>query len=261
MPIRLEEFCREIERLGAGPVNVVVLRDVDSTNELAKRIAREYLDEESAPPSAALVGLAQWAGKGRLGRSWHSASGLGVYATLLVSLGRHSNLEILSLLVATGLCDALNRHVGGRCGLKWPNDLMVGGRKLGGVLVETVHRNSGRIDAMVGFGVNHGHGPDGLPAPNATSLRIEADESPPLPALTAELLAAVIERIPHLDDRKAAVRAYRELSIHRPGDVMEVRLPERTLKGSFLGFDDRGFLRLAVGESEERVSAGEVVGG
>lgn len=246
---------------GGGPENLVLLESVESTNLLARRIAEDYWREGLEPPPATLVALEQTGGRGRLGRVWASPRGAGVYATLLVALPARGPLALLPLSVGVALARTLNGHLGGsRCRLKWPNDLLVDGRKIGGILIEAQSGDEGRSLAIVGFGVNHAvlRGEVALPR-EATSLGRESDDPPSLESFTGELLVAVTEEIESLSEPEGLVERYRELSIHEPGDRLRCRVGEEEVVGTFRGFDERGFLRLDEGGRERMITAGEVL--
>jgi BirA family biotin operon repressor/biotin-[acetyl-CoA-carboxylase] ligase len=272
-------FLDELLGFQAGPArlpaNLVVLPRIGSTNALGRRIARDYFVEGETPPPVLLVAWEQSAGRGRRGRVWSSPAGRGVYASLLLPVAGAERLHTLPLLAAVGLCRAAGRHLpagGPRCRLKWPNDLLIvddlrGGRKLGGLLIETERGEQGAAAAVIGFGVNHrpstaveiaaagwGRG--------VAALAAESPEPPSLAELTRDLAASLLAELDHLGDEAYAAREYQALSAHRPGDVLRCLDGERTVEGVFLGFDRRGFLRLrpAAGEDGElRLAAGEVL--
>jgi BirA family biotin operon repressor/biotin-[acetyl-CoA-carboxylase] ligase len=254
-----EAFAAEIQRRMCPPQeNLLVMRRADSTNSLARRVVSEYAAEDLSPPRLWIFAFAQHAGRGRHGRSWVSPPGLGVYATLSLGQLERRTLESLPLRVAESLCTTINRWVGGRCRLKWPNDLMIGGLKLGGVLIESVVRGSGRPAAIVGFGVNHGQGPADLRSGHATSLRNEGAPAMTL-AATAAALALDLETTLAQPADGAAAR-YAALSMHSPGDPIRCRVAGgEVVEGTFAGFDEAGFLRLGTGSGERLVSAGEVI--
>lgn len=257
-----EELREEIKSWRTWPLeNVAVFRQVDSTNLLVRRILTEFFRDNGAPPPVLFLAWEQRAGRGRLGRSWASTPGLGVYATLLWPTVAAEHLQNLPLLVGVGLCRALDPHLGETVVLKWPNDLLVGGRKIGGVLIETVFDTVGVPTAIIGFGVNHGHRREELPTPHATSLRLECDRLPGLGAVALELSRGVVNELQHLGDTPYAIEAYRERSAHRRGDVLHCQLGDRTVSGEFLGFNDRGHLQLATAEGEELITAGEIIEG
>jgi BirA family biotin operon repressor/biotin-[acetyl-CoA-carboxylase] ligase len=131
---------------------VLSFDDVDSTNSEAFRLAQRG---ERGP--LWVVAKRQTAGRGRSGRSWASASG-NLFASYLVELACEPMTALqLSLVAGVAAHDALSRLVEPRIAvqlrLKWPNDLMIGGAKLGGILVET-SALGGRLVAVVGLGVN-----------------------------------------------------------------------------------------------------------
>ncbi len=236
---------------------MVVLQHVDSTNSLARRILERCWTKGGQCPEVAIVARHQTAGRGRSGNSWISDENLGIYVTIVRFVSR-SELQTLPLLVGTGLGKALSR-LGCDVRLKWPNDLLVDGRKLGGILIETVGRGPGDVAAMIGFGVNHGHDQHRLPTESATSLRLELDPLPGLATVAAALLRGVSEEMNHLGEVDYARDAYASRSVHRPGDRLRCRIGREPIDGIFLGFDDHGFLRLEVSGKERVLNCGEIL--
>lgn len=246
------------------PENLVVLRRVASTNQLARSIVAEYASEAQDLHPLLIVALEQSGGRGRQGRSWASPAGKGVYATRVLSLRDPGLLQALPLLVGIALCRALSRHLPVPCRLKWPNDLVVetpaGRRKIGGVLIEAlVHPGEGAA-AIIGFGVNHSHASEDLPNLSETAASLEQlGGRVPLAELTWDLVAGLERELTHLEDLASTVASYRELSVHRPGDAISCRIGEQVVEGTFLGFDERGRLRLDHRDEEILVSSGEVI--
>ena len=265
--------ARAARRLGG---NLAVLRSVGSTNALARRVVEEYHDEQESPPPAALVAFEQTAGRGRHGAAWASPAADGAWVTLLQPLGGPQELPLLPLCVPVALADVLDRHLpaASPCRIKWPNDLLVDGRKIGGVLLDAITgADEATGAAAIGFGINYSQDEaalDGLAGERgATSLALAADgDLPPLAELTWELIEAVLGELGREADPARAVERYRERSVHRRGDRLSCKLPDGRLEGAFLGFDERGFLRLeltagAAGRrpgDEVLVTAGEVAG-
>ena len=165
---------------------------VDSTNDYLKRVAAE-----GAPDGAVAVADEQTGGKGRRGRSFASLAGKGVYLSALL----RPDVEPRRLLPLTGfaavaVCSAVERVAGVRPRIKWTNDLVLGGKKLCGILTElSVEGESGALQyAVVGIGVNVLHAREDF-APElaeiATSLAIETGER----VSRAALAAAMIEEL------------------------------------------------------------------
>jgi BirA family transcriptional regulator, biotin operon repressor / biotin---[acetyl-CoA-carboxylase] ligase len=237
---------------------VAVLRRVDSTNGLAWRIRRE-LAEDDIEMEAAFLAHEQTAGRGRQGRSWSSPAGLGIYVTVCGPLAEARRLPVLPLAAAVALADVLDRFLPVPCRLKWPNDVMVKGRKLAGILVEAAVRADAPPQAIVGFGVNYGHGERQLPTPAATSLALEADGAPPLPELAWDLAEAMARELRSQEPRAATVARWTARSLHLLGEPLRCRRPEgEEAVGTFLGLTPDGLLRLAVRGREELLVSAEV---
>ena len=251
-------FAAELrQRLRPGNANLLVLRRADSTNGLTRRVVSEYTGAGLEPPRLWVFAWEQNAGRGRLGRTWVSPAGLGVYATLSLGSIALAKLDFLPLVVAASLCATVNLWLDGRCRLKWPNDLVVEGRKLGGILIESVSRGTASAAAIAGFGINHGQGIDELPVANATSLASLGAG----PATLAETAAALALRLDADLARPAefAVERYAALSAHRGGDLLRCQSAGETFEGRFSGFDSRGFLRLDTAGGARLLAAGEVI--
>jgi len=148
---------------------IVVLHTTGSTNDDARRLATE-----GAPEGTVVLAERQTAGRGRLGRAWESPDGLGLYLSVLLRpsdppehLGRYA------IAAAVAVCAACREFAGDVVVLKWPNDLLAGGRKLGGILSELRHGPVGS-DLVVGIGLNVDHAGEDFPKSlqgHSTSLR------------------------------------------------------------------------------------------
>jgi BirA family biotin operon repressor/biotin-[acetyl-CoA-carboxylase] ligase len=253
-----ESFCDELKSRRGRLGNVVVLDSVDSTNLLARRLLDETRAENGNCPDATFLALEQTAGRGRQGRTWVSSPGLGVYVTLLRWLPE-TKLQLLPLAVGVGLVSCLRERYDCAAELKWPNDVVIGGRKLGGVLIESVAGDSGSVAAVIGFGVNHGHREEQLPTRVSTSLRLLGLQLPPLAELAFDLMAGVDREIRRGDAGSDLATRYVELTTHVPGERMRCRVGGGETCGTFLGFDEHGFLRLEVDGDELVVASGEIL--
>lgn len=123
---------------------------IDSTNTYAKQLARE-----GACAGTAILADRQTGGRGRLGRSFHSPAGSGIYLSVILRPEcEPARLMHLTCAVGTAVCDAVEECTGFRPGIKWTNDLVSGRRKLGGILTELGFEN-GRVSyAVAGIGLN-----------------------------------------------------------------------------------------------------------
>ncbi|MEA2560730.1 MAG: BirA family transcriptional regulator [Acidobacteriota bacterium] len=249
-------YLTEIERLRPErvPENLVLLPVVDSTNRIARAIVQEYETEEQPLPPLLILALEQSGGRGRQGRTWTSPPGKGVYATRVLTVQNASVLQTLPLLVGVGLCRALAPLP---CRLKWPNDLLVEGKKIGGILIEAMVHTEGESRALIGFGVNVSQDP-AMPETSTSVDRLGGTAS--LEDVTWKLAEGLERELEHLGDLAYAAAAYRELSIHQPGDRITCRVGESTVEGAFVEIDDQGRLVLDNGGEGLRLSSGEVIG-
>ncbi len=148
------------------------LRSVSSTSTELKALARD-----GAAAGTVVLADEQTGGRGRSGRTWFSPDGLGVWMSVLLRCELPAErLAPLSVAAAVSVADALRELTGLDVRVKWPNDLLVGGRKLGGLLVESMQTAGERVvSAVLGIGLNVGLTEDDLPAElvgTATSLQL-----------------------------------------------------------------------------------------
>jgi BirA family biotin operon repressor/biotin-[acetyl-CoA-carboxylase] ligase len=122
---------------------------VTSTMDVAHAIA-----EAGAPAGTLVLASSQAAGRGRSGKSWTSEPDAGLWCTLIERPADGRALDVLALRVGLQLADALASLVVGELQLKWPNDLYVGGRKLGGILIEVRWRDARPEWVAIGVGIN-----------------------------------------------------------------------------------------------------------
>jgi BirA family biotin operon repressor/biotin-[acetyl-CoA-carboxylase] ligase len=132
-----------------GVPRLALFAEVASTQDVAHALAGE-----GAADGTVVLADAQSGGRGRAGRAWQSPPGSGVWLTVVTRPHDLDALEVLALRVGLALAEALSPLAAAPVGVKWPNDLLVGGRKLAGVLVEARWRDGRPEWAAVGVGVN-----------------------------------------------------------------------------------------------------------
>ncbi len=245
---------------GSPAANVVWLDEVDSTNGVAGRLVSEWLAAETERlPDTVVVAARQTAGRGRSGRSWTSPPG-GLYATWLAWLPSRA-VAMVPMAVAVALVGAIEELAPElRINLKWPNDLQVGGRKLGGILCESRQRGEAAW-VIAGFGINVDAAPDLAPgdATKSTSLRSVGYDGSTTDAIDA-LLAGFLARIrAALDGPAATVRAWVARTVHRAGDRMRIRLEGGVVEGNYVRMLDDGQLELRVDGELRRFASGELL--
>jgi len=207
------------------------------------------LEAGDAPRPVLLVAGTQTAGRGRRGRRWHGAPGASLTFSLALRVHRPvRELAALSLVAGVAAARALRASGIGRAALKWPNDLVVDGAKLGGILVETRSLPAARATlAVIGIGINL-RGADALAARlrrKVTAVdRFAAGTS--ADALVAGIARALLEAIAAFEARGfEALRAEWEALDAHAGERLRLRLADgRTLTGVGAGLAQDGALRI-----------------
>jgi BirA family biotin operon repressor/biotin-[acetyl-CoA-carboxylase] ligase len=138
--------------------NKIHLAVCASTNDYLKQNITRLAVEFPLMVSAAV----QTAGRGRQGRIWASPENLGIYATFGFDLPDKSGLSLLSITSGIAVISMLESWTGKVFALKWPNDILADGKKVAGILCETIVKGD-RVICLVGIGVNVNHGPDDFP--------------------------------------------------------------------------------------------------
>jgi len=230
--------------------------ELDSTNSEARRRAEAG---EAGP--LWISALVQTAGRGRRGRAWETTSG-NLAATHLFTTdlppGEAAQVSFVAALAAADLAD---HYLGAGAGaLKWPNDLMIRGRKAAGILVESGTHADGGLWLAVGMGVNLAHAPGAADRP-AIAFAECLDGPPPQPL---EALNTLVE---HFDFWRKTwleggfspiARAWSERA-YGLGQPCEARLPNTTHRGVAEGLDNDGALRLRLEDGAVlRITAGDV---
>jgi BirA family biotin operon repressor/biotin-[acetyl-CoA-carboxylase] ligase len=217
-----------------------------STNSDALAAARD-----GAPHGSVYFADEQTAGRGRGDHRWDSNAGQGLYVSVLLRLGLPaSRLPLLPLAAGLAAVDAIGAASGLRADLRWPNDLLIGDRKTGGILVESKTDGDRLAFAVVGIGINV-HQDDFVPglATPATSLDLETRRLISRQALLVALLESLEREATELIGADACkmipVRAEHASTWIR-GRHVEVHGPQ-ACSGVTAGLDERGFLLLNAG--------------
>jgi BirA family biotin operon repressor/biotin-[acetyl-CoA-carboxylase] ligase len=257
------EFQQELTALLEGKTNcigkkVLWLEETDSTNLVCRRMAAR-----GAREGLAVLARAQTAGRGRRGRSFQSTGDLGLYLSVL--LRPEQGMEEVSNMtawVAVAVCDGVERACGVRPEIKWINDIILNGKKLGGILTEA-GLEQGKMDHLVvGIGVNVNHTPeDFLPELRsmATSLSIELPKAPDMADLAAHIIRALDEMYAAFPERKAEYLEKYRAGCITTGKAVQLITPASREEAESLSIDDqfRLVVRMETGEVRA-LSAGEV---
>jgi BirA family biotin operon repressor/biotin-[acetyl-CoA-carboxylase] ligase len=179
-------------------------------------------------PGAVVVAGEQTAGLGRHGHSWHSEPGNGLYFSVV--LMPHS---VLTLALGLATVEAIAHVTGIACDLRWPNDVMLDGRKLAGILVQIV---DGKAIGGIGINLNH----TTFSNLDATSLKMHSGRD----VQAADLLPAVLRAIDNYvaEDKETILRLFAHASSYAAGRRVTVAMPEGMIEGTTAGLDENGFL-------------------
>jgi len=243
---------------------------IGSTNDVAARLAAG-----GAPEGTTVAAESQTSGRGRLGRTWFSPQGAGLYVSVVIrpeAGGRAGKAgtgtpgpplpAVLTLASGVALAEAIRETTGLQAEIKWPNDLVFGRRKLAGILAEASAQGAELDYVVLGFGVNIRpvtYPPD--VALRATSIEAElgrAIDRGLLLAKALENLAACREALRRREVGDVLER-WRRLSPSAVGARVEWRTPGGAVKGRTAGLDGDGALLVDRDGRVERVVAGEVV--
>jgi BirA family biotin operon repressor/biotin-[acetyl-CoA-carboxylase] ligase len=235
---------------------------IDSTNSALLADAARGDDKTNTlllPEGTVYIADQQRAGRGRGGHSWHSAPGVGLYLSALLRPSLPPD-EILGTTLAAGIAGAraISQVAGVVCDVRWPNDLLVNERKIGGILAEM---NSGNGCAVVvGFGINVNH--SSLPAElesSATSLCLATGSRHDVTVLAAALLQFFDREYRSLqqDGLTAILARFAEYSSYVRGKCVTVG-EGGGYEGVTDGLDQRGFLRVKTGDGIRTVISGTV---
>ena len=243
--------------VAAGVETLEVAWSLDSTNS-------ELLRRAPSRRSAVLLAERQTAGRGRMGRAW--ASPLGAQVCLSVRRGFDGGLARLgglSLVAGVAVAEALRALGVGQVGLKWPNDLVAGDRKLAGLLVEGGGEHGGPVHAVIGLGLNVR-----LPATAAAAIDqpwtdlarlLDATALPPRNAIAAAVLARLLPALDAFDREGLAPFLPRYAALDALcGRPVRVSSGDTAIEGQAAGLAADGGLRVATAAGERIFHAGEV---
>jgi BirA family biotin operon repressor/biotin-[acetyl-CoA-carboxylase] ligase len=223
---------------------------IDSTNTLAVRLA-----QEEEPHGSLVVAEEQTAGRGRVGREWYSEKTSGIYASALLR-PKISPLQapVLTLLAGLAARDAVAEVVGLAPDLRWPNDLLLEGKKFCGILTE-MHAEPDRVRSVVigvGMNVNHTRLPDELAA-TATSLRIVTGRAHSRLEILCRLLRALDRYYNQFaaDGPAPAIARFEQVSSFVRGKRVAVSNGAESFSGVTAGLEPSGLLRVARASAAE----------
>lgn len=237
---------------------VLYFDTIDSTNTKAQELA-----EKGYPSGTLVVADKQESGKGRRGRSWVSPSGTGIFMTLMIKPDINpNNASMLTLVAALAVAKAITSVTGEKAMIKWPNDIVINGKKVCGILTEMNAQFDYINHIVVGIGINvHNESFPEEISQMASSLMIEAGgkrfHRAQIIAETMSYFEQYYDTFLKTQDLSALVREYDELLVNRNKSV-RVLDPKEPFDGKAMGITPKGELIVDTWESRKLVSSGEV---
>ena len=238
--------------------NLHCYRSVKSTNDLAAELA-----EQGAVEGTVVTAEEQTKGRGRLGRVWHSPAGTGVYLSIVFKPRlRPDNAPGISVATAVALADTLDVYLPGDVRIKWPNDVLIRGRKIAGILTELSAEGSRINHVIVGVGINinqrAGEFPEEIKS-LATSLRREVKRK----VGRVDLLQRFLKNLEKQYERYLVHRLQKSRSKLRRfssliGHEVTIRAGKSQTTGLAKDIDADGCLILETPQGEVSIIAGEV---
>ena len=237
---------------------VLYFDTIDSTNTKAQELA-----EKGYQSGTLVVADKQESGKGRRGRSWVSPSGTGIFMTLMIKPDINpNNASMLTLVAALAVAKAITSVTGEEAMIKWPNDIVVNGKKVCGILTEMNAQFDYINHIVVGIGINvHNESFPKEISQMASSLMIEAGgkrfHRAQIIAETMSYFEQYYDTFLKTQDLSALVREYDKLLVNRNKSV-RVLDPKEPFDGKAMGITPKGELIVDTWESRKLVSSGEV---
>lgn len=237
---------------------VLYFDTIDSTNTKAQELA-----EKGYPSGTLVVADKQESGKGRRGRSWVSPSGTGIFMTLMIKPDINpNNASMLTLVAALAVAKAITSVTGEEAMIKWPNDIVVNGKKVCGILTEMNAQFDYINHIVVGIGINvHNESFPEEISQMASSLMIEAGgkrfHRAQIIAETMSYFEQYYDTFLKTQDLSALVSEYDKLLVNRNKSV-RVLDPKEPFDGKAMGITPKGELIVDTWESRKLVSSGEV---
>lgn len=232
---------------------LIVLEGVGSTNDVLRELA-----ESEAPEGTVVIAESQTAGRGRFGRSWQSPQGGAWFSILLRPPISATSAGCVSVLLAVAIAQSLRGWLQLPVGVKWPNDLFLENKKLGGILIELITKGD-KIEALIaGIGINVNNSA----APDARVVPISLKQVLGHVILLEEFFAVVLDGIADsykcflLQGFEPVLKWWRQLSVL--GDLVEVHRSGRVFTAKVVDLSERGELLVETPEGIEALVGEEV---
>ncbi|HKJ68389.1 MAG TPA: biotin--[acetyl-CoA-carboxylase] ligase [bacterium] len=242
-----QQIHRHLETVQFGET-LIILPTIDSTNSYARR--------EALPHGAVVLAEEQTAGKGRMGRSWFAEAGQNILMSVVLKPERPLHaIQIITLAAAVAVTDAFSNHLAVDGQVKWPNDVLIAGNKVCGILTEGQIRGPEFLTLVVGLGCNVNQQPENFPADllyPATSLAAELGKRIDRNQLAANIITSLEQWYRKIMDGESqeVIARWKERCAHLNRRV-KIVLDDGTKAGIFrkVSADGAAVLQLSGGDT------------
>lgn len=236
---------------------IIYLETVDSTNLEAHRRRSEFPAQ-----NILFISEEQTAGKGQHGRQWESTAGLGLWMTLLLGrpLDLEHNLQLLSLYCGIVIQETIASLTTINTTLKWPNDIMIGSQKCGGILTEIQWHGSSPKTAIIGVGLNVHHGLADFPSSirdTAISLGMVGWKEANQEQIVERILHYFFSGIDRLNQPIGLAKAW-NIHAFKLNELVWWNDGSDTIEGKFLGVNQRGEAQIQIQNTIKSYGSGEI---
>ncbi len=252
---RLDDLSTELEK---QVDNIVLVEETDSTHATARRLIESMDEEGQTLGTTVIIADHQDHGQGRGNRRWESPAG-GLYLSWLRSGLDSKSIATLPIVAGAAAHAAISAVGVANIRLKWPNDVLVDGRKMAGIIVYARHGDTNWV--TVGFGVNLEITPviadqNALPA-TSVSEHVDSGDLATWRQSIACTFVGEMDRL--LEDPTSAAQIWRGLLMQQPGDTVSIRLAnDQIVTGTLIDLSDEGFLRVDSDGTERLITGGDI---
>lgn len=252
-----ENELKSLRKTRWAGIETVYVPVIDSTNSKAKQLA-----EEGYPHGTLVVADRQEAGRGRRGRNWDSPSGVNIYMTLLLKPDIEiAHASMLTLVTALAVVQAVEKQTGIEAGIKWPNDIVINGKKVCGILTEMSAQFDYINHIVIGIGINvHNESFPEEISERATSLFCETGKHYSRAAMIEDILEffeTYYEIYLKTQDLSGLTGEYNRKLVNC-GRGVRILDPKEPFEGTALGINEKGELLVETEGEVRRVAYGEV---
>ncbi len=250
----LEKFDSHLETEFVGR-NFIYLLEVDSTNSYLKNEAESIKTEGTV-----VLAEKQSEGRGRFDRTWYSAKALNLtFSILLSGKSLKKYLNLINLGTALAISNSIENLYQLKTELKWPNDILINGKKVCGILLESSFEGDKMKNLIVGIGLNVNQinfvGNFNIPP---TSISLETDQLIEREKLLADILLNLEEIYMNIKDKSNYILKEWRLKCKMIGEKITVNQLDKTKYGIFDDIDEQGYLILKTEKRTEKISFGDV---